>query len=208
MKKFILGLVTCSIILVSSSCSKDDPIAEIDQEEVGGASLVFTEVLANNQGGQVTYEDIENAEEIKVVFEGSTLLPPVGEHYHLEVGKSYRVSLFATDFAGRPTQQTFVSRAEQHQAFILGAPAGTLNYEYADLDANGEKVNVGVTGYLTVLEHADTFTLRYIMRHLNIGVKDAITAKDWNNEDFTKFTGDNDLDLKLEVHLTGEDHGH
>lgn len=208
MKKFILGLFTCSIILTNFSCSKDDPIAEVDQEEIGGATLVFTPVQAIDQDGQVNYEDVEGAEEIKIVFDGATLLPPVGEHYHLEVGESYRVHLLATDFAGRPTEQTFVSRADQHQAFILGAPTGTLDYKYADVDANGNTVNVGVTGYLTVLEHADTFALRYVMRHLNPGVKEGIRAQDWNNEDYTKFTGDNDLDLKFEIHLTEDGHGH
>lgn len=208
MKKFILGLLTCSIILTTVSCSKDDPIAEVDQEEVSGATLVFTEVAAKTEGGQTTYEDIENPEIIEIAFDGVNFLPPVGAHYHLDVGASYRVSLLAKDFAGRETQQTFVSRAEQHQAFILGAPTGALNYQYADVDPQGNNVNVGVTGYLTVVEHSDTFTLRYVMRHLNTGIKSSITAEDWNNEDFTKFTGDNDLDLKFEVHLTEHDEGH
>jgi len=208
MKKFILGLLTCSIILTSASCSKDDPIAEVDQEEVSGATLLLTEVRAVNSEDGISYEDVDQAEQVKVVFDGKDFLPPAGEHYHLEVGKAYRVELVALDFAGRETQQTFVSRAAEHQAFLLGAPKGTLTYEYADLDAAGNSVNVGVVGYLNIVEHAETFTLRYVMRHLNAGVKSGITAQDWNNEDFTKFTGDNDLDLKFPIHLVEEDHGH
>jgi len=133
----------------------------------------------------------------------------VGTHLHLEEGKSYRLQLKATDFAGRETQQTFVQRADIHQAFILGASADVLTYEYADKDAAGKSVNVGVTGYLTVLKESETFVLRYVMRHLNPGVKANIKASDWNNVNFAQFTGANDLDLKVEVHLVGEDgHGY
>jgi hypothetical protein len=99
-------------------------------------------------------------------------------------------------------QQEFLDKHDIHQAFIPGAPVGVLTYVYADRDADNKKVNVGVTGYLTVDEHTDTgFTFRYVLRHLNPGVKAGITAADWNNENFsTRFAGANDLDLKFEFH--------
>ena len=154
---------------------------------------------------------MENPEVKEVIFEGSAMLPPVDAHLHLYVGKTYRLELFTTDFAGRESQQTFINRADIHQAFILGNPTqsleGTMEYVYADRDADGNRLNVGVTGYLTVVEEADKFVLRYVMRHLNPGVKESITTEDWSNSDFTQFTGANDLDLKVEVHLVG-DHEH
>ena len=209
MKKFNLAIVALSMIIFTTSCSKDDPTPEVDQEEVGVARLIFTEVEREVHGDHAHYHDIENPETETVTFSGASLLPPVGAHIHLELGKSYRLELVATDFAGRETQATFVSRADIHQAFILGAPANSLSYEYADVDANGAAVNVGVTGYLTVNATSNTFTLNYILRHLNNGVKANITAADWNNASYTNFAGANDLDLKVDVHLVDEgDHDH
>ncbi|KGE16041.1 hypothetical protein [Sphingobacterium deserti] len=209
MKKINVVILALSILFFAASCSKDDPTPEVDQEEVGTAKLIFTEVEREAHGDHAHYNDIQNPEVVTVTFSGADMLPPVGEHLHLEVGKSYRLQLVATDFAGRETQQTFVARADIHQAFILGAPANSLSYEYGDIDANGQALNVGVTGYLTVNALANTFTMNYVLRHLNAGVKGRITAADWNNASYNQFTGENDLDLKVSVHLVAEgDHDH
>ncbi|MFD1770542.1 hypothetical protein [Sphingobacterium suaedae] len=209
MKKLSLTIFAACVLFLAPSCSKDDPTPEVDQEEVGGATLTFTEVTRIAHGDHFDYEDIENVEPKTVSYTGNPLLPPTGAHLHLDVGKTYRLQLVAKDFAGRETQHTFVERDDIHQAFILGAPEGSLSYAYADKKANGDAVNVGVTGYLTVEKEADSFVFRYVVRHLNAGVKEKITAADWNNTNFTQFTGENDLDLKVEVHLVpvGED-GH
>lgn len=206
MKRLSLAIIGFSLLFLAPSCSKDDPTPEVDQEEVGGATLTFTEVKRTAHGDHYDYEDIENPDRETVEF-SSDMLPPVGAHLHLEVGKTYRLELKATDFAGRETQHTFVERDDIHQAFILGAPEGALSYEYADRKPDGTVVNVGVTGYLTVEKAANSFVFRYVLRHLNAGVKAGITAADWNNSNFTRFTGENDLDLKVEVHLV-EEGGH
>lgn len=205
MKQAHLFIIAISILFFAPACSKDDPTPEVDQEEVGTATLTFTEVEREVHDDHYHYHDIPNAEIEEIKFEGEQMLPPSGAHLHLAVGKTYRLELKATDFAGRESQQTFLSRADTHQAFILGAADGSLAYVYADRDADNNPVNVGVTGYLTVLKEASTFTLRYVMRHLNPGVKANITAHDWNNTNFTQFTGANDLDLKVGVHLVGVD---
>lgn len=207
MKHFLL-LITAFAFIGLQSCSKDDPTPEEDQEEVGGAVLTFTEVERESHGDHYHYNDIADAEVEEVKFSGNPLLPPTGAHLHLEVGKTYRLTLVAKDFAGRETQQTFVDRDDIHNVFILGAPAETLTYVYADKKADGTKVNVGVTGYLTIEKEA-AFDLRYILRHLNPGVKSSITPADWDNANFTKFSGENDLDLRVGVHLVKEgDHDH
>lgn len=211
MKKFNLAIVALAMVVFAASCTKEDPTPEVDQEEVGVATLIFTEVEVEDHDDHVHYNDIAGGQSDTVTFSGAELLPPVGAHLHLYVGKTYRVELVATDFAGRETQETFVSRADIHQAFILGAPANSLSYVYGDVDENGTAVNVGVTGYLTVDAATDSFVLNYVLRHLNEGVKESITANDWNNENYTQFTGANDLDLQVEVHLLAdeeEDHDH
>ncbi len=211
MKKFsfyLLTLFTALFFLTLQSCSKKDPVPEDDQEEVGGVTLTFTEVEREAHGDHYHYNDIPNADVETVSFSGNPLLPPVGAHLDLEEGKTYRLKMVAKDFAGRETQQTFIDREDIHQAFLLGAPTGSLEYVYADRKADNTKVNVGVTGYLTVLKEASPFTFRYVLRHLNPGVKAGITAADWNNVNFTKFSGENDLDLKVQLHLVHGGHQH
>ncbi|MGO1722138.1 MAG: hypothetical protein ACTHZ1_04050 [Sphingobacterium sp.] len=209
MKSNLLTLSILSLFLVFQSCSKDDPIPEIDQEEVSGATLFFTEVDAESHGDHYHYHDIEGAQVDSLVFSGTEFLPDPGAHLHLEVGKSYRFSLTVRDFAGRESQQTFIDRDDQHFAFLADVPEGSLTAEYADLRSDQEKVKVGITGYINVVELSETFVLRYVMRHLNPGVKETIDPKvDIFNNDFTKFEGATDLDLKFEVHLVEEEHHH
>lgn len=207
MKKYITLLLIS--IFTFSSCKKDEPIAEVDQEEVGSAEISFTEVEGEAHGDHYHYKEIQSPEVETIKFSGTSMLPPAGEHIHLEVGKSYRFNVKIKDFAGRETQQSFVEKDNQHFAFILGIPTETAFVTYSDKKSDETKVKVGVQGYLTVLKEATTFNTQYIMRHLNPGVKEKINPKtDWNNNNFTSFTGANDLDLKFQLHFTTEEHGH
>lgn len=205
MKKYI------TLLLISfytfASCKKDEPIAEVDQEEVGSAEITFTEVEGEAHEDHYHYTEIQNPEVETIKFSGSPMLPPLGEHIHLVVGKSYRFHVKIKDFAGRETQQSFIEKDDQHFAFILGIPAESSSVTYNDRKADDTEAKVGVQGYITVLKEAATFDTRYIMRHLNPGVKEKINPKtDWGNNNFTSFTGANDLDLKFQLHFTTEDH--
>lgn len=195
MKNYTLSLLLILFTLVS--CTKNDPTAEIDQEELGSATLIFTPVSKNEE--EDSYPPIEGAEVLSISFKGSPLLPPAGEHVHLTTGLTYKMELVSYDFAGREVQHTFLQRADTHQAFLLNAPVSSLSFEYAD-------DQVGVTSYLTIVEDMEVKMLRFIMRHLNPGVKSRIKASDWNNQDYSQFTGANDLDLKFEAHFAEEDH--
>ncbi|MDR2285156.1 MAG: hypothetical protein LBE37_18230 [Sphingobacterium sp.] len=208
MKKYIT-ILFISIFALTTACKKDEPTPETDQEEVGSASITFTEVAGEAHGDHYHYTEIENPEVEKIDFTGSQMLPPVGAHTHLEVGKSYRFNVTIKDFAGRETQQSFVEKDDNHFAFILNIPEDHVFVTYSDKKNDGTKVKVGVQGYITVLKASSTFTTRYIMRHLNPKVKETIDPKkDWNNTNFTSFTGANDLDLKFDLHFTEDGHGH
>jgi hypothetical protein len=201
---FSFVLIAASAIAFTA-CSKDDPIPEQDQEEVGRTLILLQEVDWHGDFRTGHSHAIEGAKIDTVSFDEQGL-PPVGFHLHLTEGKSYKMSLIAYDFAGRELQQTFLERADIHQAVILGAPDGILDYTYGDAD----NAQVGVTGYLHVLEVAPTFTLQYLLRHLNEGVKAGLTADDWNNKNYqSKFAGATDLDLKFEIHpVEGDGHEH
>lgn len=194
-------------LITLNSCSKDDPIPVIDQEEVGSARLVFTEVEVEAHGDHFHYNDFAGAEKDSINFEGEKFLPPVGAHMDLEVGKTYRFQLRVFDFAGRQSQKTFIEREDQHFAFWLNAPADAVKIIYADKKEDGTRVKVGTVGYISVLKATNSFNWRYIMRHLNPGVKTSIdVAKDIQNKEFTKFGGANDIDLQFNMHLVAEHH--
>lgn len=198
MKKNIF-LLLLFLFSIMAACTKDSPTPEIDQEELGAANLIFTPVVKN--GEQNSYIPIPNEEVVTLSFKGNPLLPPVGEHIHLTTGMTYKMELVSFDFAGREVQHTFIQRADTHQAFLLNAPVNSLSLEYGD-------DQVGVTSYITIKEDMEVTLLRFVMRHLNTGVKSRIKASDWNNKDYDQYTGANDLDLKFEAHFSSEEHAH
>ncbi|WP_257667500.1 hypothetical protein [Parapedobacter tibetensis] len=184
-------------IITFASCSKDDPTPEPPQEEVAKAKLTFVEVEWHGSHPH----DVDNPETVEIEFDRQ--MSPVGNgHVDLDEGKTYRLILTAYDSDGNEVQDEFVDDADIHQAFLLGAPDGVLDYTYVD-------AQVGVTGYLHVLEATETgFTFNYVLRHLNVGVKSNITAADWNNPNYTQFGGANDLNLKFDLHIVeGDGHG-
>ncbi len=204
------SVILFALIALTFNACKKDPKPEVPEEEIGKTELTFLEVEREAHGDHFHYNAIPDAKPLVIAFD-SKGLPPVGTHAHLIEGKTYKLSLKSYDFANREMQQEFVDKHDIHQVFILGAPVGTLTYVYADRDKENKKVNIGVTGYLTVDEHTEKgFTFRYVLRHLNPGVKAGITAENWNDENFaTKFSGANDLDLKFDFHpVEGDEHDH
>ncbi|WP_285009106.1 hypothetical protein [Pedobacter faecalis] len=197
-----------TLVAISFQACKKDPKPEIPEEEIGKAELVFVEVEREAHDDHFHYNPIPGAEAETITFDANGL-PPVGTHLHLHEGATYKVTLKAYDFAGREMQQEFLDKPDIHQAFILGAPEGVFTYVYGDQKDHEPNLNVGVTGYLTVNSHTDkSFVFRYVLRHLNPGVKANITAANWNDPNFaTKYAGANDLDLKFECHPVEED-GH
>lgn len=206
----MIKYITLILISVFSiSCSKDIPSLEVDQEEVGSVELQFTEVSAELNGNQYTYSEMQNPQIESIKFSGPSMNPPADEHTHLSVGKSYRFNLKIKDFQGRETQQSFIEKEEQHFAFLLGLPENSALVTYNDIKNDGTKVKVGINGYITILNESINFKTRYIVRHLNSGVKEKINPSiDWNNSNFTSFTGANDIDLKFYLHFSKEETGH
>src|SRR5690606_2380508 len=200
-KPLFVMLLSAGILAFTSSCSKDDPEPEVPQEELGSATLTFTEVEWHGDHA----DDLENPEIEEVTF-GEDGLPPVGTHLHLDAGKTYRLTLSATDFVGREgAEQEFLDDSDIHQIFFLGAPEGVLDYQYADADNK----QVGATGYRPGLKAAEAFTVNVVLHHLNEGVKANIAPDAWNNPNYTQFSGVNDLDLNVEVHVVdGDQHDH
>lgn len=196
MKNYLLlALIS---VFTFSSCTKDDPVQEIDQEQLSTATLVFTPVEKTVNDGKPSYTPIAGEEIQQIKFEGPSYQAEVGAHLHLHVGETYRLDLKTTDFYGRESQQTFLNRPENHQAFLLGTSEEFLDFIYAD------DTNVGITAYITVKKASQTLGLKYIMRHLSASAKNQLQASDWNNSTFN--LGSIDLELRFEAHLIEGDH--
>lgn len=198
MKNYILlALIS---VFTFSACTKEDPVPEVDQEQLSTATLTFTPVEKEVIDGKTVYAPIAGEETSSIKFEGPSYLPEVGAHLHLHVGEVYKLELKTTDFYGRESQQTFLNRSDNHQAFLLGADDSVLDFEY------GDENNVGITAYITVKKASNTLQLNYIMRHLSANAKQQLKASDWNNSSIK--LGEVDLDLRFEAHLVEEDHEH
>lgn len=215
--KFYSFLVFLTIgTLVISSCSKDDPQPEIDQEEVSNAKITFTEVERELHDDHYHYHEVPNGFQETITFDGNFV--PSTEHFDLEEGKTYKMEVVTYNFQGQESQQIYIDRADIHQAGIFGFTGNNENnrfdlkenMELAYGDANGARV--GITSYITVTEHSETaFNFQYRIFHLQEGAKSDLAVADWN--DFSKLSnaGSTDLSLTIPMHFVHEgddDHDH
>ena len=174
-----------------SACSKDDPIPEIDQEEYNAIELILRKGTQTENGFVLSDE-----KEIKIAFtkEGA----PSPHHVHIDQGAAYRmeVNLFHN---GNNINQEIMDSADEHQFFFLGAPSGLLNYEYEDN-------KVGLKGILEVVgTSGDAFDFNIVLRHgLN---KNHSAAQQWNNLNYAQAGGADDVNVKVEFHVSSAPHG-
>lgn len=201
-------------IIAATSCSKDDPQPEPDQEEITNAFVVFTEVTRELHGDHYDYDEVTDGFRDTITFNASWV--PNTDHFDLEEGKTYRMEVKTINPFGNESQQVYVERADIHQAGVFGFSGNDPNnrfdlheyIEYAYGDPNNARV--GITSYITVTEHSDSFNFQYILFHLNDGAKANLTADDWN--DFTKLSnsGSTDINLIIPMHFIhgDDDHDH
>src|SRR5690606_41479663 len=89
MKNYILlALIS---VFTFSSCKKDDPVQEVDQEQLSTATLIFTPVDKEIKDGKTVYTPKLDEEVHTMKFEGPTYLPEVGAHLHLHRSEERRV---------------------------------------------------------------------------------------------------------------------
>lgn len=175
-----------------SSCSKDDPVPEIDQEEYDAAELEFV------HGEIVGGEFIESEESTIITFSPDGKATP--SHTHLTEGESYRlkVTLFHD---GESINQEIIDAGDEHQFFFVGAPDGIFNYTYEDQ-------NIGLRGILTINGHSDeAFDWTIVLRHgLN---KNHAAAQEWDNANYAQAGGADDVNVTTELHVTSDgEHSH
>lgn len=185
---FIVALL---FAITFSSCSKNDPVPEIDQEEYNAVQVVL------EHGDIVDDKFVASDEKTTINFTKDGT--PTPKHVHITEGESYRMKINLL-YNGENINQEIIDEASAHQFFFLGAPDGVLDYEYED-------DNIGLQGILTVLDHADAaFDFNIILRHgLN---KKHASAQAWNSKTYVQAGGADDLNIKVELHVTSEDGEH
>ena len=177
--------IAALVLLGFSSCSKDDPVIEIDQEEYNAAQIIF--IPGKLENGIF----VESEDEIIIDFNKEGV--PSSNHTHLHEGQSYRmkINLFNN---GENINQEIIDDGDEHQFFFLGAPEGVFDYLYED-------DQLGLSGILTVKASTESaFEFNIILRH---GLdKDHSAAQLWNNPQHIQAGGADDLNFKLEIHVT------
>lgn len=181
-----IGLAAVSF----TSCSKDDPVPEIDQEEYDGTILTFTE-------GHYHGEEFHAAgDTLQIRFvKGSDKAYP--SHVHLHEGEQYQLDI-AMFKNGENISAEFGE--SEHQWFFLGSPDGVLDYTYSDN-------RVGFKGVFTVNQATpEGFDLQLILRH---GLdKSQAAAQDWNSNNYREAGGSDDFNKSFELHPVEGDHDH
>lgn len=194
MKKYFkqVAIVLFAIASFSiTSCKKDSPVPETNQEEFD--KTVFTFVELESHGDH--YHEHDTALTITFDAKGK----PDKSHYHLTAGQKYRlyISLYSK---GELINDEILEEASIHQFFFTGAPDGVLNYTYED--------NVGLKGIFDVQQESTTFPLNVVLRH---GIKKSNPILAWNTprSEYAKAGGADDLNVSFDLHpVAGEGHGH
>lgn len=171
------------LLLGISSCTKDDPIPEENQEEYDATQIRFI-----NQS--------DPDEEILVGFDKTGHPDP--HHIHLQAGAVYdmEITLF---YHGESINPEVLDAADEHQFFFLNAPAGVLDYSYGP-------ERVGLKGTLKVLKESEAFEWNLILRH---GLdKSHQAAQQWDNPEYARAGGSDDLNIQFQVHPASGDDAH
>jgi len=189
-------LLTLATTLLS--CSKDDPVPELDQEVITDVTLTFTEVddNGNSLGGSLEYvasaaEGIELGGNLEIdVING------------LESGKRYLLEVSAYNgIAEEDITAEIEEEADEHQFYFLGSAfmgnTSFMEYNYNDEDENGQPI--GLKGFVTVDESltSNNGQIRLVLRHALDKSFEGAENPHW--EDFVQAGGESDLDITFEV---------
>ncbi|WP_137403306.1 hypothetical protein [Echinicola rosea] len=182
------------------SCSKDDPVPELDQEVITDVSLTFTEVDGND-GVIGTAMEYNASSDEGIGLGGNVVIDDIDG---LEAGKRYLVEITAFNgIANEDVTEEIEEEGDHHQFFFVGSAFlgenGFLEYMYDDEDEDGNPI--GLRGYITVDENAGSTTgmLNLVLRHdLD---KDFEGANNPSWENFVQAGGESDLDIDFDVIL-------
>lgn len=184
-KNQLVSIAAIAIFLIVSfaSCSKNDPVPELDQEEYNSVQLVF-------EHGTYANHVFTPSDETIVNFTKNGTPTPAA--INLTEGESYRMKINIL-LNAESINQEIIDEADEHQFFFLGSPDGVFDYKYED-------DQVGLTGLLSALKQSnEAFDFQILLRHaLN---KDHAAAQNWNSTQYVEAGGADDLNIKLKIQV-------
>ena len=183
MKKINLLLVmgVCSMLFITS-CKKDDPIIENEEELI--TTLIYT--LTQEAGGDsvvLSFEDLDGDGAITPIITGGTL----------GANTIYNGSLQLLNESVNPAEDITVEvqeEAEEHQFFFQNNISG-LSIAYTDEDENGHPI--GLSSKITTTG-SGSGTITVTLRHEPIK-----TAAGVSNGDITNADGATDIEVTFNV---------
>jgi hypothetical protein len=183
MKKINLLLVmgVCSMLFITS-CKKDDPIIENEEELI--TTLIYT--LTPEAGGApvvLSFQDLDGDGAITPIITGGTLA----------ANTSYNGSLQLLNESVNPAEDITVEvqeEAEEHQFFFEITISG-LSITYDDLDDNGNPI--GLLSKITTTG-SGSGTIKVTLRH-----EPNKTAAGVSTGDITSAGGETDIEVTFNV---------
>ncbi len=171
-------------ILFISSCGTDTPTPNVDYDQEKVTNVRVTYNLLDNNGqpsGSVVQVNID---------ENGTANP---ETVQLEIGKKYKTEISFFN-QSELLNNEIAGEATQHKVFLLTSQDGIINYEYNDMDPNGN--GIGLNGTTTVMQ-AGTISLNLVLRHgLN---KNNASAQGYNNTNYLQAGGVDDANVLFNI---------
>lgn len=159
-----------------SSCKRNDPVLEDDQEEYDAVEVVFTQL---DDPSQI----------VKIIFNRNGFTEET--NYELLKNETYKMEL-SLFHDGENINQEIIDEADEHQFFFFAPETAVTDYQYLD-------ENLGLTGEISFGDYPERFNLKILLRH---GLdKENPAAKVWNSNNYVEAGGVDDLLLNIPVSL-------
>lgn len=165
------------LVISFSSCKRNDPVLEDDQEEYDAVEVVFTQLS-------------DPSKTVKVIFNRNGFTEEV--NYELRKNENYRmeISLFHGE---ENINQEVIEAADEHKFFFFAPHYAVLDYQYLDDE-------LGLNGEMSFGDYPERFDLKILLRH---GLdKGNPAAKAWNSDNYVNAGGVDDLSLKIPISFT------
>lgn len=176
---FLLGLC---FVLAASSCKKDDPLEEDNENEL----VTTVELHLKKQGSSNTsvfsWKDLD----------GPGGNDPVIQVVNLDANSRYDVELRFLDESKTPAEnitEEVITEGDHHRVYLIPAPASGITISNEDQDGRG--MPLGISSVLTTTNSA-AGSLRVVLRHYGEGGKEA-------NDPVTSPKASSDIDISFPI---------
>ena len=159
-----------------SSCKRDDPVLEDDQEEFDSVELLFT-LIGNPE------------QTVKVVF--NRFGSPEQEKYKFLKNEKYKMDIYLFH-DGEDITPEVEDESLEHQFFFFAPASAVTDYSYQDNQ-------LGLKGIIQFGNASSQFNLKILLRHgLN---KKHPSAQLWNSPNYIEAGGVDDLSFSVPISL-------